>query len=107
MDWPTTSLSVWPDISFVVVLQRMDVFLCAAPLSQQATINRAESRRIRNTPGWAQCKTIFVLNKHMYMTKDFLIESGGPPRRCRVSSLCDFLCAHHHSINNSSLFSFS
>lgn len=31
--------------------------------------------------------TIFVINEHMYMTKDFLIESAGPPRRCRVSCI--------------------
>jgi hypothetical protein len=88
VDWRSSSLSVWPDIQHVVILKRLDVYVCESPPSQQATTDPEESRLIRNTPGWLQFMTIFVINEHMYMTKDFLIESAGPPRRCRVSKRC-------------------
>ena len=102
-DWKFSSSSVWPEIDFIVVLQRFDIYVCYSPFCQQGTIDLAESRKIRyiaflikllllittciirNTPGFIQWKTIFLLNKEIYMTKPFLIETAGPPRRCRVS----------------------
>ena len=46
-DWKFSSSSVWPDIDFVVVLQRLDVYVCYSPFCQQGTIDLKESRKIR------------------------------------------------------------
>ena len=47
MDWKTTSLNVWPDVPFVVQLQRLDIFNCDVPVSSQGTIVTSQSRIIR------------------------------------------------------------
>lgn len=49
MDWRTTSLNVWPDVPFVVQLQRFDIFNCDAPVSCQGTVALSQSRIIRLT----------------------------------------------------------
>ena len=46
-DWRSSSLSVWPDIEHVVILKRLDVFVCESPPSQQASTDEEESRLIR------------------------------------------------------------
>jgi hypothetical protein len=61
-DWAFASRFVFPEIlDCVVVLQRLDIFECSLPRTQQATINREESLRIRYS---AYYKLLIVSTKN-------------------------------------------
>lgn len=74
---------VWPDIPHDVRLKRLDVFELDYPKTQQATTDRAESQRIRSTPGWYWVNAFFFLDVPCPYTREILISSTGPPRRHR------------------------
>ena len=83
MEGQSASFYVWPDIPTEVNLKRVDVFELNYPSCQQATSDREESRRIRSTPGWSACYSIFFLDVETEFTKRLLVEATGPPRRHR------------------------
>jgi hypothetical protein len=84
-DWAFSSRFVFPDIlDCAVCLQRLDLFESSLPRTQQATINPAESLRIRRSEGWFPVRSFFVLENPTIYTKPLCIESCGPPRRHRV-----------------------
>jgi hypothetical protein len=81
MEGQSASCYVWPDIPEEVNLKRVDVFELNYPKCQQATADREESRRIRSTPKWSPCYSLFFLDVETPFTKRMLVESTGPPRR--------------------------
>ena len=83
MEGQSSSAYVWPDIQEEVRLRRVDVFQLNYPKCQQATADREESRRVRSTPNWAPCYSLFFLNVETAFTKRLHVESTGPPRRHR------------------------
>ena len=84
----TYSTFVWPHIPRMVKLKRLDLFESQNPHCQQGTTDAAESRRIRHSAGlWHPVQTVFLIDEPMEFTKEFCIESAGPPRRSKVDTV--------------------
>mmetsp|Transcript_15284 Transcript_15284/g.33737 ORF Transcript_15284/g.33737 Transcript_15284/m.33737 type:complete len:421 (-) Transcript_15284:53-1315(-) len=73
----------WPNEPNTVYLKRIDVFEQQSPHLQMASTSIDHSRRIRQTKGWVAHRSIFTMDKPTSLTSSLLIETTGPPKRCK------------------------
>jgi hypothetical protein len=82
-DWHWSSKVVWPEVSHVVALRRLDFYELAIPRLHVVSADLEESRRLRACGDYIQVFTLFSADFRNPLTVDLVLESTGPPRRSR------------------------
>ena len=80
VDWPKTSKVSFPDLNFIVHLQRFDLYSCTNPPCQLGTTNSKDSAKYRRLAQFSPLRSFFLFNDHYDYTKTLEIDMAAPPQ---------------------------